>query len=437
MRRTAMVAVTWAGIVCMAMGCGKAPTAVSTTRPTERPTTEPAVAGPTGMVLSGGYELTPVEAGAQPGVFEMTRMASLSPGTTGMKPRGVKAAPATAGAKGRFFEIECGKLKVWAMMVGEEAPMLYVDTDMDGDLAEEKGLMGSEVKREGIPEEMRIWDFGVVQVQPAGAKGAVEMRVTGYSSMLLITPGGMRRGEVKIGEKTCKLTVIDANMDGEYDGVMGEDRPTGTVGQPVKTDMVGIDWDGDGKWTSEEAGEKLTPLAKMMRTEDGRYWSMEVAKDGGSVRVKEAHPKMGTLEVKSPEGELTLSSANGMHTVRLPQGKCGLPVGKYYPVKVTLKKKDGEGHEWALRGAWQEAKAKAVEVTEEGTATLEVGPPLKAGTATQRMGDMIYVTLNLTGLAGEEYWGGALKDGKQTEAPTLQIVDKSGVKLTTGTFEYG
>ncbi|MGA2679365.1 MAG: hypothetical protein ABSF37_08705 [Sedimentisphaerales bacterium] len=68
---------------------------------------------------------------------------------------------------------------------------------------------------------------------------------------------------------------------------------------------------------------------------------------------------------------------------------------------------------------------------------LKLGPPLVVSTSVEFKGPDAFIGLAVKGQAGEKYSGGALKNGKQVEAPKFDIVDERGKLLARGQFKYG
>jgi hypothetical protein len=178
-------------------------------------------------------------------------------------------------------------------------------------------------------------------------------------------------------------------------------------------------------------------VPKMLRNGKGEYYEIAVKEDGTSIRVERAYPKIGILRVKSPEGEMTVTSEYGRETLVIPQEQWCLPVGSYTPYGIELRKKDAEGRVWTLWGYWPDTNGKAIRIAEGKETELVLGTPLKATTTATRNGDQVNITFTLTGVSGETYMPGAGKDGKREPAPKLRIVAKSGLELATGQFEYG
>lgn len=68
---------------------------------------------------------------------------------------------------------------------------------------------------------------------------------------------------------------------------------------------------------------------------------------------------------------------------------------------------------------------------------LKPGPPLLVSTSVEFKGAEAFIGLEVKGQAGEKYSGGALKNGKQVEAPKFDIVNEGGKILAKGQFKYG
>jgi hypothetical protein len=97
----------------------------------------------------------------------------------------------------------------------------------------------------------------------------------------------------------------------------------------------------------------------------------------------------------------------------------------------SLNQVDAEGNQWSLtlRGGQTLAR-----LQQRGK---NPGPPLKVGVTVQRQAERAYIGLVVTGQAGEQYVGGARRNGKTLPPPTFEIFTRSGEIVGSGRFEYG
>ncbi len=238
---------------------------------------------------------------------------------------------------------------------------LAVDTDADGK---------TDVKVTGKE--------GFVRLATKGEKPftyAVRLRNAG--SGWHYAAGGMRVG--KVGE--TRITLIDQNGDGRYDGY-GEDA------------MI------VGRSKSAAFLSRVVNVA-------GALHRIEVAPDGGSIRHAPYTGPSGTLDVASKWDaqaklqSVIVKSADGAYSFDLARSKGGhrVPAGRY----VLHGGKLGLG-ENVVR--FTNGRAKAIDVAKESKTVIAAGAPLVAEFAYQRNGaEVVFdpATLRYFGRAGEAY----------------------------------
>jgi hypothetical protein len=96
-----------------------------------------------------------------------------------------------------------------------------------------------------------------------------------------------------------------------------------------------------------------------------------------------------------------------------------------------LSHKDKEGNQWIIE--LLEGQPRLF----YSSSKLTPGPPLAVSTSVVFKGPDAIIGIEVKGQAGEKYSGGALKNGKQVEAPKFDIVDVGGKLLASGQFKYG
>ena len=96
-----------------------------------------------------------------------------------------------------------------------------------------------------------------------------------------------------------------------------------------------------------------------------------------------------------------------------------------------LSRKDKEGNQWIIE--LLEGQPRLF----YSSSKLTLGPPLAVSTSVVFKGPDALIGIEVKGQAGEKYSGGALKNGKQVEAPKFDIVDEGGKLLASGQFKYG
>lgn len=366
------------------------------------------------------------------------------------KPTELKGLPDGLGSKAGYFVGHPDGTKTLQLFMAVDPgnpAKLYIDTDLDSDLSDEKALTATV---RGTTAR-----FGVVSVKSADAKDAPAMRFAVYAHQrgtvhgatitglvvqprddvqsdapfiyLYLSPAGFFSGEATFGEDTYAIVLMDGGLDGRFGKTPG-------AGARGGNDFLAMDLNGDGRF-DQPAGE-LMPLGGMVRVGNS-YFSVEVEADGSAVRFEDAKPKLGTLDAESPDVRLSVSSSNGFFRLEGSDGSWQLPVGRYSIAMLQLGSKDEEGVEWTLQCLRPPEKLRQFEIREGETTSLEIGPPLTLATTTSKKGKTVSIGLELTGRAGEPYLPGVEKNGKRQDAPTLKILDENDKELASGSFRYG
>ena len=348
------------------------------------------------------------------------------------KPSDLKAMPKGISDKLAYCQHQIeGKPLIFILDSGGEKAKLYIDTDMDGDLSDEKPKTG----KPGLENEGETnFDKVTIKVKVDGKETEIniipKVRIYENRGYLFLKPGSVRVGKAKLGDKTYMVGLADSDIDGRYDSFM--------KGDWGDSDMMGIDLDRDGSIVrSYDNKSEVSPLMKMVKVDDS-YYEVDIATDGSSIEFKKAK-KFGTLDIKSPElVSLGLLSTNGFFRLNKGEGGWQVPVGTYQTIYLALIKKDKDGIEWTLDGSrYGSEKLKALEIVEGKTTTISAGLPLVMKPDVQVNNETVAINCNVIGKAGERYGGGASKNGKTQPAPTFKIVDKDGKEIVSDSLKYG
>ena len=232
---------------------------------------------------------------------------------------------------------------------------------------------------------------GAADVKVTGKQGFVRLQVDGekpftYALRLVNVGGGWRyaAGGTRVGKLgATRITLIDQNGDGRYDGY-GEDAM-----------IVG-------------SSTSACFLSRVVNVE-GKLHRLEVAPDGASIRHAPYTGTQGTLDLASQwDAQAKLQavivrSEDGAYSFNLAgaQGGLAVPAGRYllHSGKLGL----GEN---VVR--FTQGRAKALEVGKDGTTVVAAGRPLSAEFAYQRNGAEVLfnpATVHWYGRLGEEYVG--------------------------------
>jgi hypothetical protein len=118
-------------------------------------------------------------------------------------------------------------------------------------------------------------------------------------------------------------------------------------------------------------------------------------------------------------------------------GPVTLITGTYRTQHLAIVSKQG-GDAWQIesRGPW--GKLEQVEVKENQTTALELGPPfIIKPEVSKNSPQQVSIGLSIVGKAGEQYRNVVTKNNQGVPAPKVKIVDEARTVLASGNFEYG
>jgi hypothetical protein len=316
-----------------------------------------------------------------------------------------------------------------------EHSMLYVDTNGDGRLSDEKSYRVKVIK---LPRpEGQEYRFGPILMMSRDTEGKFEIKfyaMTGHGRQLVLYPSGYRAGKVRLGESTYKVAVVDGDFDGRYDKVflppLGESYWPGC-------DILAIDLTQDGAWQfSSFWTSEVTPLAKMLKLHN-TYYGIDVAPDGTTIELKKVQPELGTLDFGGANVKLKLWSGTVEEFLCGSDGKWQIPTGEYSALFIELNEIDSERNAWTFRGYRDTGSLRDFEIQAGQTTTFKIGPPFTITAEARQIAHRVSIGLKLEGCAGEQYCFPVKKGSRRQPTPTFKIVDESGKVLTSGRFKYG
>lgn len=148
--------------------------------------------------------------------------------------------------------------------------------------------------------------------------------------------------------------------------------------------------------------------------------SLCTAQDGQSA--------LGDLKIEGEDIERLVLRRNDGHTETLenPDKTVKLPEGQYLLQDVRLK--GGYARRTVASGR------NRVTISEDTTASLTVGAPLKQTVSVRRQGSILQLSYGLSGVDGNTYASTIV--GSRNRPPTFTIY-KGDRKIATGEFEFG
>jgi hypothetical protein len=153
----------------------------------------------------------------------------------------------------------------------------------------------------------------------------------------------------------------------------------------------------------------------------------------------------GYVKVTNPGVEVQFGTG-WMRTVTVSSqsGPVTIPAGTYTPKAICLTEKESASAKssekratWTLTSKGPFENLESIVVEQGKTTTLDAGPPLTVTAYPYQTGDVVRMTVEVSGKAGEVYPLTASRDGVPQRLPVIKILDESGKVLQSGNLEYG
>lgn len=356
-------------------------------------------------------------------------------------PPDLRGPPKDASDKIVYAQAQLGEKTCWVAVDPGETPRLWVDASGRGDLTGAKPVAGKT-----MPQMIVFANVAVPVSDKESVRCRIEARIQqegGRPAYLLVRPAGYMAGEVRLADKTYRVALVDANLNGRYD-----DRLEGPF-NTTAADSLSIDLDGDGRFAPPSATAETwewMPLGKGLKAGEA-YYTADLAPDGSRLVLAKTEVQTGTLDLGTPDVEVTGLSPFGIQHAQSADGKVALPAGRFLPLIVNLLRTDAGGETWRLRYSGGAGKLDQIEIPPGETVQARIGPPLVAKTDVRlasavtgpvnRSQRLASIGLALVGRSGEAYAPGVTKGKTQAAAPKLEILNEAGKVLASGQFEYG
>lgn len=307
----------------------------------------------------------------------------------------------------------------------EEPDFLRLDVNGDGAIAEdEQFIFGNQAESRYyarflcVPVLLRQGpdvDEQLLQLSYSTNGGVVVLNYKNQSHW---------RGHAEFGAKKYDVALHDTNGDGRYSVVPGE------------MDSFCVDLNGDGSFSPELASGETSAVGNYVLV-DGKYWGLEFAPDGSSIKISEPIVTLGSVLPDEPDVTLMIEGASGRFTLARESAAQSFwaPVGEYQLVAAEVRKDDKDGKPWILssRGNAAGSESELLTVSVEAPVPVKLGPPLVA--SVNRSG--FFFTPQIRGEDGFEYTILKGKNRALPPAPSLDIKAKEGDFARRFSFSYG
>jgi hypothetical protein len=344
-------------------------------------------------------------------------------------------------AKGAWLALDCTSK-------GGRYDLLYIDSNLDGSLADEKPLKAPKTPP-GYPRDYSISEFKLIKMilpwQTGETAYHLNVRFTDYRGQrrLSIESACWYEGPVIIDGKELWCTLLDTTCNGKFN----EMAPAWS-----KADKIRLAPEGDRSFQSFETDRTTRNVGQYVEVE-GKLHQLDVSPDGAYVKFSPAGDvPTGSCRVDPAIDEIFMLGSTGSFERSPKDGVFTLPVGEYRFQRWAKTKTDQQGARWrllALQSGNPQSRDRAIStVTAGGETVLEFGGPPKSRVQAAVMGQPTGLTsqnaarrrefnLNqeLEGALGERV---VLQcNGAQVPAPKIRITNADGDYDKTFSMEYG
>jgi hypothetical protein len=146
----------------------------------------------------------------------------------------------------------------------------------------------------------------------------------------------------------------------------------------------------------------------------------------------------GFIKIDAAGAELQLQGGSfGRTKTVLSAGPVTVIAGAYRPQHLAVVTRQN-GDSWRIESSGPWGKLEQIEVKENQTASIELGPPFVIKPEVRKNSpQQVSVGLAIIGQAGEQYRNVITKNNEPVPPPKVKIVDEAGTVLASGSFEYG
>ena len=358
---------------------------------------------------------------------------------------------------------------------------LYIDSDHDGDLTDEKVVEAGSTRnanantyfstsfpRIDVPIEIESEKLDYAFVLEVTAYGA---ETHGYVNSSF-RAAACREGEITLAGKKHRLLLLDFNGNGRFDDQPELNASIRTSDNRVYAssgDRLYVDPVLEATYRNPydiTSGNDIYEVSRLIQV-DGRFHELSISPSGDKLTLEPSKIPVGYVTNPTQDFSAVLYGDQGIVKIRSDEsGKAVLPVGSWKLMNYTLdrtgfqqaKQAEPAGLSSVLEvlsdalGPTVEARAphstivaanatskyEAVEVKDGQTVELPFGPPYRPTVDVQyRQGaDQVSLGMSLIGSAGETCSTMQI-NGTQPGKPKFTITTADGKTVAEGEFEYG
>ncbi|HUU20745.1 MAG TPA: hypothetical protein VMW72_26600 [Sedimentisphaerales bacterium] len=354
------------------------------------------------------------------------------------KPAQLKDLPKKISNRVNYFHAKIAGREIPLIIDRGRKSKLYLDTDADGCLSDEKGFTSKTVKRR-LFGPVDYYRFGPISVkfEQAAEKFAQQIYVftrDSYMRHLILCPAHYRKGKVLLDQNIYEVRVVDGNFDGKYGRILS--LPIEKIWRPG-CDSFAIDLNHNGKLDfNYYLHSEIMPLGRMVRVGNS-YYSINIAEGGTFLELNKIQPECGTLDLGNTNVKLKLWSDAAQQYISDLKSNGPIPAGRYKALFIELSQIDSERNAWTFTSYRDTGALYDFEINKNETTSFEIGPPFQIKVTPRQGRDTVYIRFKLEGQASEQYRSDVKRNGIRVSPPLFKIIDEGGIVVDSGWFEYG
>ena len=301
---------------------------------------------------------------------------------------------------------------------GQPYDLLYIDSNGDGNLADESAIASYEVDY----RSSRQTSFGPIKIIFEGEDGPVTYHINvefyNYSGRrnLYVRSAGWYEGTIDVAGTKKHCVLIDQNANGTFD-----DKSLNAH----ECDRIRI-----GKKSVRDS----LFVGNYIEIDDVLY-RPEIARDGAYIKLTKAEDvKFGNIRLPESITEFSAGGENGLFTLKPEKGTGSMPVGRYRVNYWAIERKNEKGKKWNLRGSTLSQKGD-FDITADNETELSVSEPIISTLKATKSGSGYSFSQNIKGRLGERIE--LTRNGAQPPPPKLHIKNKDGTYDRTFDFRHG
>jgi hypothetical protein len=355
------------------------------------------------------------------------------------KPAQLKDLPKNKSGRFSYYLAKIADTDIPVVVDRTRRVRLYMDTDGDGYLSDEKRFISKAVKKR-LFGSVDHYKFGPITVEFDKPDGKYAKRIYIITRNSLdyrhICPADYRKGKVLLGQNIYDVAVVDGNFDGKYGKIFSP--PIKIISRPG-CDSFAIDLNRNGRLDFDYSfRSEIMPLAKMVRV-GSSYYSINIDENGKSLELNKIQPEFGTLDLGNANVKLKLWSDAAQQYISNLKRNGPIPAGKYQTLFIEWDQIDSERNAWTFTSSsyYDTGALRDFEITKNKTTSFKIGPPFQIKTTARQRRNTVSIGFNLLGQSQEEYRAGLRKNGLRVSPPVFRIIDEAGNVVDSGRFKYG